>query len=399
MSIQGIFMSNQGIVGERTGDFANAILMINPTGTAPLLALTSGMGKAGANDTIFNWFEDAHQSGRATVVSGGTTTTVVVDDGSIYVPGTVLMVEDSGEFLLVTSVTGNSLTVVRGIGGTSIVAVDGTDFVQNVGNAHEESSDMPTAVTQQGAPRSNYTQIFRNAWAISGTATAVTFRTGSKLAHNKRFCAIYHAEDMERAFIWSRKHIGVLNGKQFRMTDGLNAQIESYGGTVDAAATGSSAGDLSRKDLEEFIRKVFAKNVKGQPNERIAFCGDMVLQVINNMTWLDGVNQFNMEETKIGIKVTKVLTPFGVLNLMTHPLMNENPVWQHELYVYHPGGIRRRVLRDTFENNYDKDGNRIEGVDADQGVMTTEVGIECAAAQTMGIMTNIQEAVASYPAP
>lgn len=32
MAIQGIFASNQGIQGERVGDFSSAILMTNPTG-------------------------------------------------------------------------------------------------------------------------------------------------------------------------------------------------------------------------------------------------------------------------------------------------------------------------------------------------------------------------------
>src|SRR3546814_2587389 len=78
---------------------------------------------------------------------------------------------------------------------SSIVSITSAHNVQKLGNAFEEASDMPTAVTQQGHPRMNYTQIFRNGWAISGTAKAVKFLTGSKLAHNKKMCASYHAED------------------------------------------------------------------------------------------------------------------------------------------------------------------------------------------------------------
>lgn len=399
MAIQGIFASNQGMVGDRQGDFANAVLQINPTGTALLLALTSGMPKAGAADTVFNWFEDSHISGRAAVVSGGTTTTVVVADGSFYVAGTVLMVEDTGERMLVTDTSGNSLTVIRGLGGTAIVSVDNTMFVQSIGNAHEEASGIPTAVSQQGHARMNYVQIFRNSWAITGTAKAISFRTGSKLAKNKRDCAMYHAEDMERAFIWGVKHIGVLNGNQFRMTDGVLTQIEQYGGKLLSANSddggGATAGDLSMGDLQEWMRDIFSLNVKGQPNERIVLGGDLVLAAINRMTILDSTYNISVGETKVGIEVTTVVTPFGKLKFMTHPLMNENPTWQHEAYALHPGAIRRRVLRDTFEENYDTNGNRITGVDADQGLMTTEAGIEVGAAQTMGILSNVQRGIAT----
>lgn len=395
MAVQGIFTSNQGIVGERQGDFASAILMTDPTGNAPLLGLTSGMPKEAASDTTVNWFEDSHEPGRQTCVSGGTTTTVVVDDGSFYVPNTILLVEETGEHLFVTAVAANSLTVIRGLAGTSIVSITSAHHVQKIGNAFEEASSMPTPVTQQGAPRFNFTQIWRNGWAISGTAKAVKYLTGSKLAYNKQMCATYHAEDIERSFIWGKKALTTLNGKQFRMTDGILTQIESYGGVVKSANTGSVAGNLSRGDLETFIQEVFAYNVKGQPNERIAFCGNMALAVVQRMAFLDGSYQFSQGETKLGVKINEVQTPFGTLKLMTHALMNENPVWTHELYTLHPGAIKKRMLRDTFPENYDKSGAGVAGKDADEGAITTEGAIQVGAAKTMGIYRNIRTAVAT----
>lgn len=393
--IQGIFSSNAGIVGDRVGDFASAVLQINPTGTALLLAMTSGMGKAGANDTIFHWFEDVHQAGRQAATSGGTSTTVGVADGSNYVVGNILMVEDTGEYLMVTGVSGNNLTVIRGMAGTTVTSITNTMHIQLIGNGHEEASGIPTAITQQGNARLNYTQIFRNAWAVSGTAKAVQFRTGSKVAKSKADCAMYHAEDMERSMIWGMKDIRTINGKPFRLTDGIKTQINQYGGQVEAADTGSVAGNLSRTDLEDFMRRIFSKNVKGQPNERITIGGDIPLQVLNQMTFLDGTYQIFKSESVLGILVTTIQTPFGTLKFMTHPLMNENPVWQHELYVLHPGAMRRRVLRETFQEGYDTNGNRIAGIDADQGTITTEMGIEVGAAQTMGYLTNILQAVKS----
>lgn len=82
---------------------------------------------------------------------------------------------------------------------------------------------------------------------------------------------------------------------------------------------------------------------------------------------------------------------------MTHPLMNENPKWQKEMYVLHPGAIRRRILRDTFEDSYDRSGTRANGIDADEGLLTTEMGIECGAASVMGILENVTKAVPSRP--
>lgn len=399
MALRGIFTSHQGIVGERNGDFSSAILEYFPTGQAQFFAITAGIPTVGAADTTFHWNEDSHISGRQACTSGGTSTTVGVADGSFYIPNQILLVEETGEYLFVTNVSNNDLTVIRGMSGTTITSITSSHHVQLVGNAHEEASEKPVAVSQQGTPRSNLVQIYRNAWAISGTAKVIKFRTGDKLARNKRQCAMYHSEDIERSWLYGKKHLGTLNGNQFRMTDGILTQIESFGGTVMSAASPVSAtptaGRLSSADLGEFIRQVFAVGIKGQPNERISFNGDIVTKVLNDIAKIDGDYTFQSGESQLGINVQKFLTPFGTLKMLTHPMMNENPVWARELYVLHPGGLRKRMLRDTFEENYDKAGLRANGKDADEGLMTTEGGPEVGGARAMGILRNVQRAVAS----
>lgn len=399
MAIKGIFTSHQGIVGERSGDFASSILYYYPTGQAQMFAISAGIPTVGAGDTTFHWYEDSHISGRQAIVSGGTTTAIVVADGSFYIPNQIHLVEETGEYVFITGVSGNTLTVIRGLGGTAIVSVTNSMHVQLIGNAHEEASTKPQAVTQQGTPRSNLVQIWRNAWAISGTAKAVKYRTGDKLAKSKRECAMYHSEDMERSMLWGKKHLGTLNSNQFRLTDGVVTQIESFGGVVASAATDSGAGpvagDLSLKDLTEFVRQVFSTSVKGMPNERIVYNGDIVLQALQHMTLADSVYNIEFNESAVGIKVGSLVTAFGTLKLLTHPMMNESPVWRHEMYVLHPGGLRKRMLRDTFDDDYDKSGTRANGVDADEGMMTTEGGMEVGAARCMGIYRNIQKGVKS----
>src|SRR3546814_12634061 len=120
MAVQGIFLSNQGIVGERQGDFASAILMTQPTGTAPFLAMSAGMKQEATQDTVFTWFEDANVAGRAACVSAGTNTTAVADDGSFSSPNPTLHVEQSGEHKLVTATPSNSFTLSLAIAGAAI---------------------------------------------------------------------------------------------------------------------------------------------------------------------------------------------------------------------------------------------------------------------------------------
>lgn len=393
MAIKGIFASNQGMIGDRRGDFANAVLQLGFTGTSLLVALLSGMQQADCSDTIFNWYEDTHISGRTSIISGTTTTTVVVADDSFYVPNTLLQVEETGEVIWVTAAVSGTLTVIRGMGGTTVTSVDSTMHVVSIGNANPEGSTMPTAKSQQGKSRSNLVQIFRNSWAITGTAKKIDFRTGDRKAINKRQCAMYHAEDMERSFMWGVKSSQSVNGNHMRTTDGLKTQIQQFGGyTLSAASdsgSGAVTGSLHMADLQEFMRTLFSTNVKGQPNERIVLCGDLVVAAIQTMARLDSLYNIEQGENSYGINVTEVSGPFGKLKFLSHQVMNENPVWQKEAYCFHPGAVRRRMYRPTFEENYDQNGLRANGVDADQGLMTTEAGIEVGAASVMGVLTGV----------
>lgn len=379
MAVKGVFASDQNIVGNRKGDFASALLQVMPTGMASLYALTSGMESKDAVDTMIHWFEENHITGRFDIASFGTDgdgTVVNVTDASSLVPGTILMNETTGEYVLVTSVSSNAVTVQRGFAGTTATTMTAAHFLQRIGTAFEEGSARPTAVANLGYPRFNYVQIFRNSWDITGTAKAVEYHTGSLIAKNKADCLMFHAEDIERSIMFGKKSLGVLNNKPFRTMDGVMTQITTNVETQTA---------LSWAELKDFLRRVFQKNIKGKPNERIAFCGNIALAVINDLAEANAQLNIEVGQTEFGLKVTRVLTPFGDISLMTHPLLNESVAWQGDMYVLHPGAIRTRYLRRTFSEEHPKN----DGNDADFGVTTTEMSVEYNCEITGGKMLGI----------
>ena len=390
MAVAGVFASDQNIVGSRVGDFASSLLRVNPSGSAPMFALTSGMPSESAQDTIVNWFEEVKLTGRKAVTSvngDGDSTSFTVADASDWVAGTVLLVEETGEFLYVTAVSTNTLTVTRGIGSSTQTTITTSHTFYRVGNAQEEGSALPTAVANLGDVRFNVTQIFRNTWSVTGTVKAIKYHTGNQVAKNRADCAFLHAEDIERAILWSRKHIGALNGQPFRIMDGLVTQLENHGGI-----SSSQSSSVQWSDFLTFFRQVFATNIKGKPNERIAFSGNIAVDTLNLIAHLDGTINMTAGQTDFGLEVVRLRTPHGSVTLMTHPLMNESSHWQKTLYVFHPGAILTKYLRRTQIEGYDANGRRIDGKDADQGVYTTEMTVQLMAAQTSGKFTGIDTA-------
>lgn len=402
MSIRGIFASHSGLIGERVGDLASKVLMYGPVGSAPLLALSAGMPTAPAKDTVFQWWEDSHISGRSQVTSvngNGNGTSITVEDSNLWVPKTVLVVEETGEYLFVTAVTGNTVTIQRGWAATTPVTITTDHHFQSVGSAHEQAAARPEAITQKGESRLNYVQIFWNGWAISGTANAIEFITGSQLANNRQNCMTYHAEDIERAFLFGKKMVGTYNSKQITMSDGIVNQITDYGGIVESALFAGEAGFLAldgEASLTNFMRRIFDKNIKGMPNERIAFTGSSTLELIQRMVRLDAQYNVSVGATSYGLKVTEIIGFNGTLRLMTHPLMVENPFWAKMLIVLHPGGISKRVLRSSVTHEYGTAGRPVlDGRDAIEGDVIDELGFQVKGVQTMGILDEITEAVSS----
>lgn len=387
MAVQGVFASDAGIVGDRIGDFASSLLRIMPDGQAPLLALSSGMESMDAYDTIINWFEENHLTGRSNVnsfVTNGDGTGFVLNDASSYVAGTVLLNETSGEVMLVTAVVvaTNTITVIRAVAGT-LTTVIVNDKLQRVGTAFEENSARPVAVANLGYVRTNYVQIFRNSWNVSGTAQAVRYHTGSQVAKSMRDCGDMHAEDIERAFIWGKKAIGVMNSQPMRLADGIYAQL-----STNISAAGSTT---TYAQVDTFLQNIFSKNIKGKPNERISFLGNKALSVLNAIAKGNSTMFIEPGVTVFGMNIHRWITPYGTVMLKTHPLFNENPTFTKDWLVLHPGAVRTRYLRRTHMDNYNKDGTRA-GVDGDYGVMTTEVSFEYRAEVTGGALTGITAA-------
>lgn len=394
MAIKGIFVSDAGALGERPESLSSSILKAKRGIGVPLFALSSGMGASDCDQTIVQWYEEGIMHSRAvvTAVPVAEGATIVVDDASWITENKVFMVESTGEFVFVLAVTGNTLTVQRGIGMTAIapIVIGGDEIaLQLIGSAFEEASERPTSIATNPYPRTNLTQIFREAWDISGTAAKSTYRFGSRVAKNKGDAGVRHAEDMERSMIWGRQHNGVVNNKPQRHMAGVISQLRSNFFV-------SPAGGLTRRALTDFIERVFSTNIEGMANERIAFCGNVAVRALNEIAMRYSEYNISYGETEWGINVTKFHTPFGTISLMIHPMMNENPQWSRQLYLLHPGAMEKCWFRRTFHqgegNGTDQpnNGSASDLRDAQGGVFTSEMTVKYMMEQTGGVMTDIE---------
>ncbi len=389
MAVQGVFLSSSHVQGGRVGDFAGEVLRYNTEGDAPFFALSSGMKREGAVDNVTTWFQQNVVTGRSTTATNaGTGTTFTALDATFWKPGSVLLVETTGERMFVTGISGNVVTVTRGFAETTITAFDGSSTavgIQEVGNAYEEASDRPQAIAFEGYPVTNLMQTFRDSYEVSLEAQAVKMLHVQNLQNEKRRqAASLHAQSMERAMIFGRKNLSLTSGRRLSTMDGVIAQIKSN--VIDQTGT-----PLTRVALRDYLQDLFAVNIVGEPNERIAFVGNNVLAVLDTLALNNATYNLQSGVTSFGMQIKRFETPFGNIMLKSHPMFIQNPLWQNLALFLHPGAVKTRYLRNTTWDDNASVGTR-NGRDADFGVVTTQMLVELHLEATSMVIENIETA-------
>lgn len=380
--LPGIFTSNSGINGERVDSFASRIYKFGYAGTAPMLALSSGMAKQQLKAKIVHWFEEEEYSGHIDIVNNAGTGNMITFKSGTVLPKSILYVESTGERMYVTAASGLTVTVQRGFAGTPITSIDGSTTAVGafvIGSSFEEASDAPAPMMTVGYPMMNYSQIFRDSWANSRTATKIDWHTGDKVAKNKQDAIANHAKGIERALLFGCRSMFTTDGRQNSTMDGLVNMIKTNVATC-------ADGKLSWFDLIDFIAQLYEYNVDGQPQERVAFCGNNVVSVINKLVYNRNDIRITVGQTDYGIKVNTIHTAFGDLTLLTHPMFNASPTWRNNLLVYHPGAVTLDYMDDALITD-----STPPGMDGEKYTITSELTMEYACEKSAGMMTNIVE--------
>src|SRR4051794_14636041 len=161
MSFTGKATYSAGATLPEIAEDISDLISLNSPFETPLLDALADPAYA-AHSTIHEWLEDDLVATQDQIASVTNSTHIVMDNASRFRAGDQLLVDGSGELLLVTAVdTGTStLTIVRGYGNTTQVTLVADMTVHILGNAALEGSDADAARVTTRSRKSNYTQIF-----------------------------------------------------------------------------------------------------------------------------------------------------------------------------------------------------------------------------------------------
>lgn len=357
--------------------FASMITRLMPNGQAPLFGLTSMLKEETAHQIEHGYYSKTmiFPEGNVSVAALVGDTTLTMTSTSELVPGMVLTNHLTGENLLVLTVpNATTITVRRAVGTVAAVAIALNTVLYQIGNASEESSRAPVAVRLDPVRITNFTHIFRNTWALSGTTQATSVIAGdSHVAENRQDCAAFHAADIEKMIFWGQKYQGTLNGQPFHTMDGIVSIV-----TQHAAANVVTAGATTNAtELEAMLDPVFDQTTDPKAaNERLLFVGSKALTVINNIAKKNGTYQLMDGQTSWGLQFQTFKTTRGTFRLIEHPMFNSNAVWAKMAVAVDLTTFNLAYLagRKTMSKEYNAEGKEAvdSAIDATGGTLTTE---------------------------
>lgn len=398
----------------RPGNWRNMILRLYPFGAqnAPLAALTAVMKSEATNDPVFHWFTkqtNTHRFQLAASLTGGdasgTQQNVTIDatQGNAFgvKAGDILMVEQTSEILFVqqTPVVSTVITVLRGYENAVSQAVtfngDGINpWLLKIGSAFEEGSAAPDPIGWDPVELNNQTQIFREAFAITGSGMATATRTGDVVKENKMDAFEAFNVGLEKTFIFGKKRTTSRFGQPLRMTSGIIEQLPAS----QKISLAPYSGLLSLKYWEGLIASLFRYG----SNEKVAWLGVTALLAITQMVRLNSQLQWTLgaPSKEYGMDVQRLMTPMGTLVLKVHPLFGQMmggtngansvfyPSFDNAILVMDMANVRYRYL--TGRDVQYQPNMQLPGVDGMLSGYMAECGLELHHPTTHMLITGVR---------
>lgn len=382
----GLFTSNQLTQDLAKKSFAGMITRLMPNGQAPLFGLTSMLSSDTAVQTEHGFFTKTmlfpqFQVSAAGQAAGDTTFTVV--STAQLLPGQIHRVDSTGENIIINAIISpTSVSVTRAVGTVAAAAIAANIYAYQVGNAFEEASLRPNSLIINPVRITNYTQIFRNTWAISDTVRATQMIAGdTNVAESRQDCAAFHAADIEKALFFGQKSQGTRNGQAFRTADGLIniiGNLAYYPSYMSATNITTAGATTNFTQLEAALDPVFNQATDPKvSNERVLFVGGAAKRVLTAIGRLNGIYQMVDGQTSWGLQFSTIKTSRGTFRVIEHPLFNSNTSWQKLAVAVDLSTFNLAYLGDrkTQNKEFNQDGAEANdnGIDAVGGTLTTEL--------------------------
>lgn len=381
MAVTGLRDTNEILAAKLKVQMDEKIALLQPSKTplTTFLKLSEGKTSAVANPR-FAWLED-DLAARWDAVNNGagyvdSATSIVVDNGAYFQAGDQVKVPRTGEVMLVSSISTNTLTVVRGYGVTAAAALVDNDPVVIIGNVNQEGAAARALKSVNETEVFNYTQIFRTSFGVTGTNAASDTYGGKDLVYLEAKKGIEHIMDVNRAFLFGEKKLDTTGDKVARATGGALSFLTENNYAAGGALT-----------QDEFDREICEIAFRYGSDEKLMLASARLVSVIN--TWALGKYEVTSGEDTFGLSIMKYVSPFGILHITYDPML-EGTIYGGYGIILDTDNIGYCPLkgRDTSLTR-NIQSNDVDGIEHEY---LTEAGLKIKSPKTHALITGVTSA-------
>lgn len=253
--------------------------------------------------------------------------------------------------------------------GTSIDVI-GSAFEEGGHSGTPRGTRIPTFLQNQ-------TQIFKEPFVFTGSAIKQDLEFDQSGPYKKRAmdAARDHYVKLEKSLLFSKRSNRTVTNADGSVTEtrtmsGILEFLEAW----DAGSTGitvngqvwnpynfkkpsttdddpekriieNASGEFNIDLLEKWLSNInLYYNAKTA--ERLVLCGSDVMRAMSKAMRAQGSYHWEVGQKAFGLEFNKLVTAFGTLIFVTHPLFNENPIYRKSALIVDIWSINWRPLRD-----------------------------------------------------
>lgn len=290
-------------------DVSEQMVLLEPD-ASPLFVLTNkAKRKTPSIAPRFEWVEDNEVAlwGQVSLSADTTSavTSILVADGTIFAVGDIVAVpkatssQSAPEVFLVTSVSTNTLTIVRGIGGSGADTISATGSLRIIGSAAKEDDNVEGQRYTAKTVQISYCQIFKTSVKVTHTA-ASTKQYGAPSGERKYQLVkalIRHRSEIEAAGLWSRPSESLSSPSTRWTTMGLLPRISTN--KTDGSTT------LTLTNFNTFAETAFRWGEK----QKLFICAPKILSALNFFSQNKLLTKVG--DTVFGVKISRVDMALG----------------------------------------------------------------------------------------
>lgn len=338
---------------QRVIDMDDRIAELEPN-ASPLVVLLKKLKRQQAISPKVEWLEQVLMPRYDTLSASATSaaTAIPVTNAAYYRVGDVLRDTATGEAMEVTGVSASGIGVNRAIGTVTAASAASTDEIFIVANVNVEGASLRTIKTTKLANLSNFCEIVRTPFGLTGTEAASKLYGGPDRDRLQAAGAIEHMRDWEQiCFFGAKKEDVSTSGAPKRFAGGLIEYI--------ATNVTNVGGSLTEAAFQTFLRTGFRYGSE----RKILFASPLVVAAI------EGFARSNIKTSgtddhasTYGIMMKQYVSGQGMLDIVMERAWNDSTNYKGYAFLVDMDALEYHYLRDTklLENRQANDADKLE---------------------------------------